>query len=49
MGDGVDLSLTAIPLTPDPLSPLGRGEPNPACARSEHAHTGLVTVIRNVQ
>ncbi len=26
-GDGVDLSLTAIPLTPDPLSPLGRGEP----------------------
>ncbi len=27
MGDGVDLSLMAIPLTPDPLSPLGRGEP----------------------
>ncbi len=27
MGDGVDLSLTAIPLTPDPLSPLGPGEP----------------------
>ncbi len=27
MVDGVDLSLTASPLTPDPLSPLGRGEP----------------------
>ncbi|MCI0418308.1 MAG: hypothetical protein L0312_03635, partial [Acidobacteria bacterium] len=30
VGDGVDLSLTAIPLTADPLcplAPLGRGEP----------------------
>ncbi len=27
MGDGVDLSLTAIPLTPHPHTPVGRGEP----------------------
>ena len=38
-----------FPLTPNPSPALGRGEPNPACGRSEHVHTGLVTLIREIQ
>ncbi len=41
MGDGVDLSLTAIPLTPDPLSPLGRGEPRIALGAQLHTRAAF--------